>query len=280
MNPPISQTPSDDGDEVAALLALPPLERLQRLMHRLRGPGGCPWDAEQTHLSLLPCLIEEAYEVAEAIRSGDREAIVDELGDLLLQPVFHAEIGSETGSFDLDDVAAAICEKLIRRHPHVFGDRVVGDSQGVLRQWDQIKQQERATAGKASAEYHIQSAQGPLPALMQAAKIQKKAAKVGFDWPHPEQVLPKVREEVDEVAEALESGDPARVAEELGDLLFATVNLVRKCGLDPENLLAAANTKFVRRFQSVEDTLRLAGKTLDAASLEEKDAAWNAAKTK
>ena len=280
MNPPLSQPPNDEGSEVAALLALPPLERLQRLMHRLRAPGGCPWDAEQTHLSLLPCLIEEAYEVAEAIRSGDRDAIVDELGDLLLQPVFHAEIGSETGLFDLDDVAAAICEKLIRRHPHVFGDSAVGDSQGVLRQWDQIKQQERATAGKAPAEYHLQSAQGPLPALMQAAKIQKKAAKVGFDWQHPEQVLPKVREEVDEVAEALESGDPARVAEELGDLLFATVNLARKCGLDPENLLAAANTKFVRRFQSVEDTLRLAGKTLDAASLEEMDAAWNAAKTK
>ncbi len=280
MNPPLFQPPNDEGGEVAALLALPPLERLQRLMHRLRAPGGCPWDAEQTHLSLLPCLIEEAYEVAEAIRSGDRDAIVDELGDLLLQPVFHAEIGSETGLFDLDDVAAAICEKLIRRHPHVFGDSVVGDSQGVLRQWDQIKQQERATAGKASAEYHLQSTQGPLPALMQAAKIQKKAAKVGFDWQHPEQVLPKVREEVDEVAEALESGDPARVAEELGDLLFATVNLARKCGLDPENLLAAANTKFVRRFQSVEDTLRIAGKTLDAASLEEMDAAWNAAKTK
>lgn len=267
-------------EEVAALRALPPVARLRALMHRLRAPGGCPWDAEQTHESLLPCLIEEACEVAEAIRSGDRDKIVDELGDLLLQPVFHAEIGSESGAFDLDDIAAGICEKLIRRHPHVFGGSVVQDSDGVLSQWDRIKKQERAAAGLPEESYYIEKASGPLPALMQAAKLQKKAAKVGFDWEKPEDVLPKVREEVEEAAQALASGDPVHLAEEIGDLLFATVNLARKCGLEPENLLAAANEKFVRRFQRVEDALRAKGRTLQEASLQEMDAAWEEAKVK
>lgn len=279
MMPTTALSPSS-AEEVAALRALPPLERLRRLMHRLRAPGGCPWDAEQTHESLLPCLIEEAYEVAEAIRSGDRDKIVDELGDLLLQPVFHAEIASETGSFDLDDIAAAICEKLIRRHPHVFGDSVVEGAGGVLTQWEQIKRQERAAAGETSPAYHIEKATGPLPALMQAAKLQKKAAKVGFDWERAEDVLPKVREEVEETALALAAGDAAHLAEELGDLLFATVNLARKCGLEPETLLAAANEKFVRRFQKVEDALRAQGRPLAEATLAEMDAAWEAAKAK
>ncbi len=261
---------------------LPPVDRLRAIMHRLRAPGGCPWDAEQTHESLLPHLIEEAYEVAEAIRGGDRDAIVDELGDLLLQPVFHAEIASETGAFDLDDIAAAIGDKLIRRHPHVFGDSEVDDAAHVLRQWDEIKQAEKGarTSVTEKLEPYVRKANDGLPALMSATKIQKRVAKVGFDWPDgdPSPVLEKIREETDEVTEALASGDAGRVAEEIGDLLFSVVNLARKQGLDAELLLHHANVKFVNRFRRVEETIHAGGKSLETSTLEEMDAAWDAAK--
>lgn len=261
---------------------LPPVDRLRAIMHRLRAPGGCPWDAEQTHESLLPHLIEEAYEVAEAIRSGDRDAIVDELGDLLLQPVFHAEIASETGAFDLDSIAASIGDKLIRRHPHVFGNSEVSDSADVLRQWDEIKQAEKGakTSVTAKLEPFIKKANDGLPALMSATKIQKRVAKVGFDWPDDDltPVLGKIREETDEITEALASGDAEHVAEEIGDLLFAVVNLARKQNLDAELLLHHANVKFVNRFRQVEETLHAEGKSLEDATLEEMDAAWDAAK--
>ncbi len=246
-------------------------------MHILRAPGGCPWDAEQTHESLVKHLIEEAYEVAEAIESGDRDAIVDELGDLLLQPVFHAEIGAETGRFDLDDVASAICEKLIRRHPHVFGEASVEDSDAVLAQWDEIKATEKGE-DENSVERFIGKANEGLPGLMAAQKLQKKAAKVGFDWPDLEPVIAKIHEELAEVKEALAGNQSGEIGEEIGDLLFAVVNLARKTGHESELLLHRANRKFVSRFHAVEDRIRASGKTLEGATLEEMDRAWDGAK--
>lgn len=269
---------------------LPPLERLRRIMHLLRAPGGCPWDAEQTHGSLVRHLLEEAYEVAAAVRGGDRDELVDELGDLLLQPFFHAEIASETGRFDIDEVARAICEKLIRRHPHVFGEATAETPEAVLTQWDAIKAGEKAAGGSANDPasdpvgsgsqegYLIKKANEGQPALLAAAKIQRKAASVGFDWPDPAPVLEKVREEIDEVAAVLAAGDEAEIAEEIGDLLFAVVNLARKAGHEAEILLDAANRKFVRRFRAVEDALRTEGRRPGEATLEEMDAAWDRVK--
>jgi MazG family protein len=268
---PMAESPTYEFDGHA------PIDRLRAIMHRLRAPGGCPWDAGQTHESLLPHLIEEAYEVAEAVRSGDRDALIDELGDLLLQPVFHAEIAAEAGNFDLDDIATALAGKLIRRHPHVFGDSEAGTAEEVLRQWDRIKKDEKPSA--ADTAYYIEKAFDGLPALVSAAKLQKKAAKVGFDWPDAAPILEKIREELDEVEAELAGGDPERLGEEIGDLLFAVVNLARKAKLDPELWLARANAKFVRRFREVERRLREnRGITLEEASLEEMDAEWDAAK--
>jgi XTP/dITP diphosphohydrolase/tetrapyrrole methylase family protein/MazG family protein len=268
---------------------LPPVDRLRRIMHLLRAPGGCPWDAEQTHESLVKHLIEEAYEVAAAIRGGNRDEIIDELGDLLLQPVFHAEIasGAAEGGFDLDDIATAICEKLIRRHPHVFGDATADSPDAVLTQWELIKATEKGSLnldgleskeGQVVPEYLIKKANDGLPALMAAGKIQGKAATVGFDWPDLPPVIGKVREEIDEVVEAMSSGCDEKVAEEIGDLLFAVVNLARKAGHEAEVLLHAANGKFVKRLQAVEDVLCGAGLTLESASFGEMDAAWDKVK--
>jgi len=261
---------------------LPPMDRLQRIMHTLRAPGGCPWDAEQTHESLVRHLLEEAYEVAEAVRSGDRDEIVDELGDLLLQPVFHAAIAAETGRFDFDDIARAICEKLIRRHPHVFGEASADTPEAVLTQWEAIKAVEKAgtnPVGSGSEEgYLLKKANEGQPALMAAAKLQRKAATVGFDWPDLVPVLDKVREEVEEVTEAMAMGSDEEIAAEIGDLLFAVVNLARKAGHEAESLLDGANRKFVRRMRSLEDELRHDGKRLGEVSLEEMDAAWDRVK--
>lgn len=253
-------------------------------MHLLRAPGGCPWDAEQTHESLVRHLLEEAYEVAAAVRGGDRDELVDELGDLLLQPFFHAEIASESGRFDIGDVANAICEKLIRRHPHVFGEATAETPEAVLTQWDAIKAGEKAAAGSDPVRsgtqegYLIRKANEGQPALLAAAKIQRKAASVGFDWPDLAPVLEKVREEVDEVAAVLATGDGPKIAEEIGDLLFAVVNLARQSGHEAEVLLDAANRKFVRRFQAVEDEIRAGGKRMGEVSLAEMDAAWDRVK--
>lgn len=256
----------------------PPIERLREIMHILRAPGGCPWDAEQTHQSLVKHLIEEAYEVAEAIEGGDRNAIVDELGDLLLQPVFHAEIASEKGSFDLDDVASAICEKLIRRHPHVFGDASIEGSEAVLTQWEKIKATEKS--GDDPNERFISKANEGLPGLMAAQKLQSKAAKVGFDWPDLKPVMAKIHEELDEVKEALSEKASDKIGEEIGDLLFAVVNLARKTGHEAELLIHQTNRKFVSRFHEVEDEIIESGKSLEEASLEEMDQAWNSAKSR
>jgi len=251
------------------------IDRLLEIMHTLRAPGGCPWDIEQTHESLIPCLIEEAYEVAEALHANDSESMTDELGDLLLQVVFHAEIANETDRFDFEDIARAISDKLVRRHPHVFGNSDVKDSDGVLRQWEEIKQQEK---GASKSDYHIKRANDGLPSLMAARKLQKKAAEVGFDWPEIGPVVDKIHEELAEVEEALSENDRAHLGEEIGDLLFAVVNLARKNDFDPETLLAATNTKFVKRFQQVEDSLKAESKNLNEATLEEMDAKWDAAK--
>jgi MazG family protein len=247
------------------------LARLRAIVHRLRAPGGCPWDAEQTHESLVPNLIEEAYETIDAIQRHDLPHLREELGDLLLQVVFHSELAEEEGHFDLNEVAREVSEKLVRRHPHVFGDSAVGGTEAVLKQWDAIK---RAEKGDAAAHLLDGVGQG-LPALLRAAKLQKKAAKVGFDWPNEAGVVDKIREELDEFATA---ADAAAAAEELGDLLFSVVNLVRRRGLDPELVLARANDKFSRRFAAMEDGLKSAGKELGDADLEAMEGAWQAAK--
>ena len=209
----------------------------------------------------------------EAIQNDDAEHMCEELGDLLLQVVLHGEIASETGAFDLDRIAHGIAEKLIRRHPHVYGDSAVSDTAGVLAQWDEIKKVEKGGA----AGGFLDGVSAALPSLSRAAKLQKKAAKVGFDWPDAAGVLEKIDEETAEVREALAAGDAAAVAEEVGDLLFSVANLARKLKLDPEVLLATANDKFVRRFTTMEQSL---GRPLEGASLEEMEAGWQAAKRK
>ena len=257
------------------------LRQLTAVVHDLRGPGGCPWDREQTHESLVSNLIEECYEAVEAIRSGDREHMEEELGDLLLQVVMHAEIASESAAFDLDSIAHAVSAKLIRRHPHVYGDSDASDTEGVLRQWDAIKRTEK---GGARGESLLHGVGKGLPAVSRAAKLQKKAAKVGFDWPDLAGVLDKVREETEEIAELVGrpqaqcSGAPGRIGEEIGDLLFSAVNFARKAGLDPEVLLAECNQRFIERFAKVESTLAESGTSLELASLEDMEAAWQAAK--
>ena len=253
------------------------VERLRAIMHRLRAPGGCPWDAEQTHQSLLPNLLEEAYEVVDTIRRGDMDHLREELGDLLLQVVFHSELAEEAGRFTLDDVAHDIADKLVRRHPHVFADAAAGTADAVLRQWDKIK---RAEKGHETHPY-LHGVGDGLPALLRAAKLQKKASKAGFDWPDAQAVLAKVREEVAEVEAqyAAAAPDRARLADEIGDVLFSVVNLARKEGFDPEALLAATNAKFTDRFAAMEQLLAASGLTLEAASLDQMEAAWQAAKS-
>lgn len=250
------------------------MTRLRYVVHRLRAPGGCPWDQEQTHASLIPHVIEEAYEVAEAIRAGDPALICEELGDLLLQPVLHAEIASETGAFDLDRMAHELTEKLIRRHPHVFGEASAATSDAVLTQWDAIKRVEKGT----QKEGLLHAVGSGLPALMRGQKLQKKAARVGFDWPDAAPVFGKIREEAAELEAAVQEGNQAHVEEELGDLLFSVVNLARKLGVESETALAAANDKFVRRFHAMEEHLRAQGRELGKLTLEEMDQAWDEVK--
>lgn len=246
------------------------MTRLRYVVHRLRAPGGCPWDQEQTHETLIPHVLEEAYEVVDAVRSGDPELLCEELGDLLLQPVLHAEIAAETGAFDLDKVAHVLSEKLIRRHPHVFGDASAATSEAVLTQWDAIKRTEKGT----EKEGHLHGVGAGLPALMRAQKLQKKAARVGFDWPDLAPVFAKIREEAEELQQAIGTGHTDDMFDELGDLLFSVVNLARKLGIESEAALAEANEKFARRFHAVEASLANAGKSLSDATLEEMDAEW------
>jgi MazG family protein len=250
------------------------IQRLRAIMHRLRAPGGCPWDAEQTHESILTNMLEEAYECVDAIRSGDVAHMKEELGDVLLQVVFHSEIAQERGAFDFDDVAKAVSDKLVHRHPHVYGDSAVSDSDAVLAQWDAIK---RAEKGDEPKPYLHRVGEG-LPALMRAAKLQKKAAKVGFDWPEERGVMEKIREEFEELAQADRSGDEQAFAEELGDVLFSIVNLARWRGLDPELVLSQTNEKFFHRFGCMEQLLKRQGVSLEQADLRQMESAWQEAK--
>lgn len=248
---------------------------LVRIMARLRAPGGCPWDREQTHRSIKPYLIEEAYEVAEAIEHGNATELCHELGDLLLQVVFHAEMAAEAGQFTIHDVVQAINEKLVRRHPHVFADAAVADKEEVLRNWSRIKAEEREESADRSA---LAGVPRTMPALLRAQRLGEKAAHVGFDWAAPSGVLRKVREEVDELEEALAGQDRKAVEAELGDLLLALSSLARHLDLRAEDALARSADRFERRFRHMESRLRLEGRHLEAAADEEKDALWEEAK--
>lgn len=250
-------------------------EKLCQIVAKLRAPGGCPWDREQTNESLLPATIEEAYEVAEAARAQNDAHFREELGDLLLLVVMHAEIARESGRFKIDHVLEEISEKLIRRHPHVFGNSDARDSGAVLKQWEAIKREE-----KKGDTHYLSSLPAALPALMRAQKAQSKAARVNFDWSEIRDVIAKVEEELSELKQAIETRDQESVAEEAGDLLFAVVNLARKSKLDSESALQAATDKFVRRFNLLEDKLRSRGKKLGDVDLAELDAIWNEIKAR
>jgi MazG family protein len=248
--------------------------KLCEIVAKLRAPGGCPWDREQTNESLLPGLIEEAYEVAGAVRARDDQNLREELGDLILLAVMHSEIAREEGRFDIDAVLREVTEKLIRRHPHVFGTSDVRDTAGVIKQWEAIKHGEK----NGGNDHYLASLPAALPALMRAQKAQKKAARVNFDWTELSDVVGKVDEELAEAKEAIASGDREAVADEIGDLLFAVVNLARKSNLDAERALQQATDKFASRFNRVEDELRARGKKLGEVGLEELDGIWNALK--
>lgn len=249
-------------------------QRLVELMHRLRAPGGCPWDAEQTHESLKRYLLEECYEVFEAIDNNDDLHLQEELGDLLLQPVFHSAIAAERGAFDMDDVITTLCNKLIRRHPHVFGDQVINTAEEQLVNWENIKKEEMKEERKSA----LAGIPPHLPSLLRAQKISEKASRVGFDWADVDQVMAKVLEELHEFEETMALGDQERMEAELGDLLFAIVNLGRFLSLNPEEALRKTITKFIRRFSHIENTLKEIGTPLHEASLDEMEALWQEAK--
>jgi MazG family protein len=245
---------------------------LLEIMARLRGPGGCPWDRAQTFASIAPYTIEEAYEVAGAIQDSDMAALPGELGDLLLQVVFHARMAEEAGLFDFGDVVACITGKMIRRHPHVFGDSALADGAAVKEAWEAHKQRERAARGHTSLLDDVANA---LPALMRAEKLQKRASTIGFDWNNADLVIDKIAEEAREVAAARTQTERE---EEVGDLLFAVANLARHLKVDPEAALQSANAKFTRRFNYIERELKASDKVAGSASLEEMEALWEQAK--
>jgi MazG family protein len=250
------------------------MDQLRQIVAKLRGPDGCPWDREQSHESLRSGLIEEAYEVVEAIERRDDVHLCEELGDLLLQPVMHAQIAAEEKRFTLNDVIRVLTEKLIRRHPHVFGEKKLGDTEAVLKQWDEIKQAE-----KGAPDSVLAGISQSLPALMRAEKVQKRAARVGFDWSRMEEVVAKIREETAEVEAAITSGNQQQLEEELGDLLFSVVNLTRKAGCEAELALAAATAKFTNRFQKLEAKLRERNLQFQQLDLEALDKIWDEVKS-
>lgn len=257
-----------------------PYDELKRVFAALRHPDtGCPWDLEQTHASLARFAIEEAYEVVDAIEHGTTDDLRDELGDLLLQVALHSQIASENGDFDLDDVAQAINAKMIRRHPHVFADKTYASLDEQKRDWESIKQQERSAAVEKPSARLLEGVSRAQPALQRAHQLQKRAASVGFDWSEPEPVFAKIEEEMAEIRDALEKGEsPSRIQEEIGDLLFATVNLARHLGVHAEEALRLGNNKFETRFASVEDEAARGGKELAACSLEEMELWWQQSK--
>jgi MazG family protein len=254
------------------------MEKLLAIMARLRDPdGGCPWDVEQSFATIVPHTIEEAYEVAQAIEDGDMAALEDELGDLLFQIVFYARMAEEDGAFDFNAVARRIGEKMVRRHPHVFSDVDIATPEAQTRSWEAMKAAERKEKNEEGTLAGVARA---LPALSRAVKLQKRAARVGFDWPDLRPVLAKMREELDELEAELDDdgAPPERLAEEVGDVLFVCANIARHAGVDAETALRACNAKFERRFARIEALLADAGRTPEDASLEEMDALWNRAK--
>jgi ATP diphosphatase len=255
------------------------IARLIEIMAALRTPGsGCPWDLEQTFRTIAPYTLEEAYEVADAIARGDLDDLKDELGDLLLQVAFHARMAEEQGAFDFGDVVETVTAKLVRRHPHVFADADGRTAKAVEGLWERIKAQEKADRGEAAPSGALAGVPIALPALTRALKLQNKAGKVGFDWNDPRAVLAKIREEADEIEAELDDPDTSKATAEVGDLLFAVVNLARHLGAEPEDVLRQTNLKFERRFGSIERALAERGKTPKDATLAEMDALWDAAK--
>ena len=250
-------------------------DKLVEIMDRLREPGGCPWDREQTHETLKPYLIEEAYEVIEAIESGNKDHLREELGDLLFQVVFHARLTQEQGTFDIHDVVEGISQKMVDRHPHVFGDGSVKDAQHALSQWEEIKKAEEKNKRRESV---LDGIPKTLPALLRAQRIQGRAARVGFDWEHEDQVFEKVEEEMSELRTAFHGKEVAHVEEELGDLIFTLVNLSRFLKINPEDALQKSTRKFMHRFQAIEKEAARQGKDLKEMSLQEMDRLWDEVK--
>ena len=252
------------------------MERLLDIMSQLRDPdGGCPWDLKQTFETILPHTLEEAYEVADAIESGDRDQLRDELGDLLFQVVFYSQLGKEEGSFQFADISNAMADKLLRRHPHVFGDMKAKDGDEALANWEAIKQTERTAKQQHSVLDDIPKT---LPGMQRAAKIQKRAANVGFDWPEVAPVFDKLDEEVAEIHQAYASGEREHVLDELGDLMFMCVNLARHLKANPEQVMRAANDKFERRFRLMEAQLQADGLEIAEQDMDDLEAAWQNAK--
>ena len=253
------------------------IDRLTAIMARLRDPeAGCPWDVQQTFATIAPYTVEEAYEVADAIERGDLGDLKDELGDLLLQVVFHARIAEEMGAFTFEDVAAAICDKMIRRHPHVFADAAFADVAEQSAAWETIKAVERAQKRRGTGV--LDEVPPGLPALTRAVKLTKRAGRVGFDWPNAEAVLEKLHEETGELEVEIAAGDQAKTREEFGDLLFVMANLARKLDIDPEDALRSANAKFIHRFNHIEQSLASDGRRPEQSTLEEMEALWLDAK--
>ncbi len=285
--PPVSKDglPKDDlnGDDLKG-----DLKELTDIMERLRSKDGCPWDREQDFSTLIPYVIEEAYEVVSAIDSGSRPELKDELGDLLFQVVFLSQLAKEEGSFDISDVIKNCSEKMIRRHPHVFADLKADTSDDVLRNWADIKEEEKALKeagseggnGASKSEGYLSDVPDHFPALMKAHKVSKRAAKVGFDWDNLTQVFDKVSEEISELKEALAKDDREAVEEEMGDIFFALVNVSRFVSVDPENALRKTIGKFINRFHHIETSLEKDGNSLTGATLDEMETLWEEAKTK
>lgn len=249
-------------------------DELVALMTTLRGPGGCPWDRKQTLPDLKPYVIEEAYEVVDALDSGERTELLEEIGDLILQAVFIAEITREEGSFDVYDSIGAIHDKLVRRHPHVFAGVEANDAEQVLVNWEKLKRDER----KAEEKGILSGVPRALPALLRAGRLTEKAARVGFDWRRTEDVFEKLDEEIGELREAAASGEREKILDEIGDLLFTIANIARKLDVNAEEALQSTNRKFTRRFETMESKVHGEGRNLDQISLEEMDALWNEAK--
>ena len=259
-------------------------DELVDVMARLRAPGGCPWDREQTYASLAQYLLEEAYETFDAIQEADQTGethnLKEELGDVLLQVVFHSTIAAERGDFTIDEVVRGVSQKLILRHPHVFGDKNLETADDVLNNWDELKKAERAASGKIEKEQKsiLDDVGLNFPALLEGLKLSKKAAKVGFDWENAGQIFDKLDEEVGELKRAIRDDNKEEIGEEIGDLLFVIVNLARKLGVEPETALKKTNRKFRTRFSVVESELKAREKTFEESDLEEMDALWNKAK--